>query len=225
MFASCLSWTAKDHVLAMRGDPLDRWCTVYQSAVASHLCATSDKVVKTNNATTAGKISQYYKTSHNKTSPRQTTKLQISTSVINDIVADTINSSKVNVNPASEGKTTEAQDLENDAEMSASSASEDDIQEYNMSGLEETSEESSDQICTPHRPRKCNFGGIDIEDNSYRNHPDQAQTFPVHLYLRRCNSSSAETGVIVAITGHSPTPIALSSAVGNPKPLLFSPGK
>ncbi|GBM87996.1 hypothetical protein AVEN_185933-1 [Araneus ventricosus] len=90
-----------------------------------------------------------------KTSPRQTTKLQTdsSTFVINDIVADTINSPKVNINPASEGKATEAQQLENDAEMNTSSASEDDILEYNMSELGETSEESSEEICTPSRPR------------------------------------------------------------------------
>ncbi|GBN27182.1 hypothetical protein AVEN_46573-1 [Araneus ventricosus] len=103
-----------------------------------------DKVVKTNNTTNAGKISQYYKTSHHsvspprdtnpliskfwKTSPRQTAKLQTNSStasVMNNIATDITNPSQIHTNPASDGKTTEAQCIQNDAEMSTSSASED----------------------------------------------------------------------------------------------------
>ncbi|GBN87050.1 hypothetical protein AVEN_77737-1 [Araneus ventricosus] len=134
-----------------------------------------DKVVKTNNTTNAGKISQYYKTSHHsvspprdtnplvskfwKTSPRQTAKLQTNSStasVMNNIATDITNPSQIHTNPASEGKTTEAQCIQNDAEMSTSSASED-ILEYNMSELEETSEESSEEICTPSPPKPRKF--------------------------------------------------------------------
>ncbi|GBL94714.1 hypothetical protein AVEN_236648-1, partial [Araneus ventricosus] len=134
-----------------------------------------DKVVKTNNTTNAGKISQYYKTSHHsvspprdtnplvskfwKTSPRQTAKLQTNSStasVMNNIATDITNPSQIHTNPASDGKTTEAQCIQNDAEMSTSSASED-ILEYNMSELEETSEESSEEICTPSPPKPRKF--------------------------------------------------------------------
>ncbi|GBM81237.1 hypothetical protein AVEN_236444-1 [Araneus ventricosus] len=91
-----------------------------------------------------------------KTSPRrQTAKHQTNSStasVMNNIVTDITNPSQIHTNPAFNGKTTEAQCIQNDAEMSTSSALED-ILEYNMSELEETSEESSEEICTPSPPK------------------------------------------------------------------------
>ncbi|GBN52949.1 hypothetical protein AVEN_205656-1 [Araneus ventricosus] len=94
-----------------------------------------------------------------KTSPHQTAKLQTNSStasVMNNIATDITNPSQIHTNLASDGKTTEAQCIQNDAEISTSSASED-ILEYNMSELEETSEESSEEICTPSPPKPRKF--------------------------------------------------------------------
>ncbi|GBL88506.1 hypothetical protein AVEN_159092-1 [Araneus ventricosus] len=42
--------------------------------------------------------------------------------------------------------------------------------------------------------------------NPYKNHADLAQSRPVYRSDGRCNSSSAEVGVLMAITGCNPTP-------------------
>ncbi|GBM62375.1 hypothetical protein AVEN_255735-1 [Araneus ventricosus] len=47
---------------------------------------------------------------------------------------------------------------------------------------------------------------VTIEDNSYRDHLDLARSRPVQLSDNRCDSSSAQAGVLVAITGQGPTP-------------------
>ncbi|GBM23929.1 hypothetical protein AVEN_52130-1 [Araneus ventricosus] len=43
-------------------------------------------------------------------------------------------------------------------------------------------------------------------NNSYKNHPGLAQNRPVYLSDDRCNSSSDEVGVLIAITGCGLTP-------------------
>ncbi|GBN92116.1 hypothetical protein AVEN_18891-1 [Araneus ventricosus] len=64
--------------------------------------------------------------------------------------------------------------------------------------------------------------------NSYQHHPDLARCRPMHLNDSCFNSSSAEAGVLVATTGHSPTPScmrhALSPAEDKPNPLLNPQG-
>ncbi|GBM06015.1 hypothetical protein AVEN_49404-1 [Araneus ventricosus] len=47
--------------------------------------------------------------------------------------------------------------------------------------------------------------------HSYLNHPGLARSRPVHLSDGRCNSSSAEAGGLLSITGHGPTPPAGST--------------
>ncbi|GBM02768.1 hypothetical protein AVEN_40834-1 [Araneus ventricosus] len=41
-------------------------------------------------------------------------------------------------------------------------------------------------------------------DNPYLNYPGSARSRSVHLSDGRCSSSSAETGVLMTITGHGP---------------------
>ncbi|GBM55554.1 hypothetical protein AVEN_105086-1 [Araneus ventricosus] len=42
--------------------------------------------------------------------------------------------------------------------------------------------------------------------NSYQNHPGLPRNHPMYLSDGRCNSSSAEAGVLVRISGHDPIP-------------------
>ncbi|GBN81187.1 hypothetical protein AVEN_19523-1 [Araneus ventricosus] len=65
-------------------------------------------------------------------------------------------------------------------------------------------------LSKPHRKQKCAkkelMLSIRLDYNSYRNHPDIARSHSAYLSDGRCNSSSAEAGVLTAITVHGPTP-------------------
>ncbi|GBN81056.1 Mariner Mos1 transposase [Araneus ventricosus] len=65
-------------------------------------------------------------------------------------------------------------------------------------------------LSKPHRKQKCAkkelMLSIRWDYNSYRNHPDIARSHPAYLSDGRCNSSSAEAGVLTAIKGNGPTP-------------------
>ncbi|GBL94261.1 hypothetical protein AVEN_16788-1 [Araneus ventricosus] len=55
--------------------------------------------------------------------------------------------------------------------------------------------------------RREPFREVSVSDSgAYRNHLDPAGKRPVYLNDGRCNSSNAEARVLVAISGHSPTP-------------------
>ncbi|GBM04419.1 hypothetical protein AVEN_35592-1 [Araneus ventricosus] len=61
----------------------------------------------------------------------------------------------------------------------------------------------------PHQPHLITSpvtGYHYLKGNSCRNHPNLAQSRSVYLSDGRCNSSSAEAGVLVAIVDHGPTP-------------------
>ncbi|GBN13202.1 hypothetical protein AVEN_242435-1 [Araneus ventricosus] len=47
---------------------------------------------------------------------------------------------------------------------------------------------------------------VSVYLNSYRNRPNLARNRPMHLSDSRCDSSSAEAEVLMALTGNGPTP-------------------
>ncbi|GBM03039.1 hypothetical protein AVEN_14551-1 [Araneus ventricosus] len=61
--------------------------------------------------------------------------------------------------------------------------------------------------------------------NSCGNHPGLARSRPVYRSDGRCNSSSAEAGVLMAITGQGLTPPVVGTHYHRHQPLLYRPGK